>query len=76
MTQVYPAKEALIKTDKAFRQLHEQHQQCERRLDDIYHLPLLSEEDEIEIKRLKIHKLHLKDRMEIIRYRYSLAPVV
>ena len=73
MTQVYPAKEELIETDEAFRRLHEEHQACERRLNTMHHQNLLSEEDEVEIKRLKIHKLQLKDRMETIRRQYPLT---
>lgn len=75
MVQVYPAKEALVDTDATFRQLRQEHQECKERLDSIRRQTLLSEEDEIEIKRLKVHKLQLKDRMELIRRERSLAAV-
>ncbi len=74
MTQVYPAKEELIETDDTFRELYEEHQECERRLETIHQNSLLSEEDEIESKRLKVHKLQLKDRMEAIRREHPVAP--
>ncbi len=64
---VDPATEELIETDETFRRLREEHQECERRLTAIHHKTLPSEEDEIEAKRLKVHKLQLKDRMEAIR---------
>lgn len=54
----------LLETDDDFRRLHEEHQQCERRLEELNAKSLLSEEDEIEEKRIKVHKLALKDRME------------
>ena len=59
-------KEELLKDDEDFRGLFEEHQDCEKKLDEIHAKSLLSEEDEHEIKRLKVHKLALKDRMEAI----------
>jgi uncharacterized protein len=56
-------KEELILTNEAFRSLHEQHQELERRLEALYQKTLLSEEDEVEVKRIKREKLRLKDRM-------------
>ena len=63
MSQFDPEKEELIRTDAAFRSLYEEHQEYEQRLVDIRLNSLPSEEDEIEIKRIKLHKLSLKDRM-------------
>jgi len=57
-------KEELIATDDDFRRLHEEHQACERRLAEINQKSLLSQDDEIEEKKIKLHKLNLKDRME------------
>jgi uncharacterized protein YdcH (DUF465 family) len=54
----------LLRGDAEFRRLHQEHQECERRLEELQHEALLSQEDEIEEKKLKIHKLALKDRME------------
>ncbi|MEM9554629.1 MAG: hypothetical protein AAGC60_10240 [Acidobacteriota bacterium] len=65
MAELDPAKEELLKTDSEFRAWYEEHQECERRLDEIRDKELASEEDEIEIKRIKVHKLHLKDQMEL-----------
>jgi hypothetical protein len=59
-------KEELIATDGEFRRLYDEHQDYERRLDELNHRSLLSQEDEIEEKRIKLHKLTLKDRMEAI----------
>jgi len=59
-------KEELIKTDGEFRRLFEEHQEFERRLDEIHHKSLPSQDDEIAEKQIKLHKLALKDRMEQI----------
>ena len=59
-------KEELIKTDDEFRRLYEEHREFERRLDEIYHKTLPSQDDEIAEKQIKLHKLALKDRMEQI----------
>ena len=57
-------KEELIQTDPEFRRLFEEHQESERRLHELNHKSLLSQDDEIEEKKIKLHKLVLKDRME------------
>ena len=59
-------KEELIQTDGEFRRLHEEHQEYERRLHDLQQKSMPSEEDEAEEKRIKLHKLALKDQMEVI----------
>ena len=64
--QLDPMKEELLKTDDSFRSLYEEHQGCKTKLTEIRAKTLLSEEDENEIKRIKLHKLALKDRMESI----------
>ena len=57
-------KDELLRSDAAYRSLYEEHQETKRRLASIKAQGLLSEADEIEIKRMKLHKLTLKDRME------------
>jgi uncharacterized protein YdcH (DUF465 family) len=59
-------REELIATDEEYRRLYREHQDYERRLDELNHRSLLSQDDEIEEKRIKLHKLALKDRMEAI----------
>lgn len=53
-----------LRTSEAFRLLHQEHHECEERLSQFAQRTLPSQEDEAEEKRLKIHKLALKDRME------------
>lgn len=53
----------LLKTNVEYRALHDEHQECEERLDNIHQQSMLSEQDEIREKQIKLHKLALKDRM-------------
>jgi uncharacterized protein YdcH (DUF465 family) len=59
-------KQDLLATHEGFRKLYEEHQDCETRLAALTQKSLPSQEDEAEEKRLKVHKLALKDRMEAI----------
>ena len=69
-------KEELIRTDPEFRRLYEEHRDSERRLQEIYQKSLPSQDDEIQEKQIKLHKLALKDRMEqILRERSASAQV-
>ena len=61
-----PLKQELIASDERFRTLFEEHQNYERRLEELRDKSLLSEEDEQEEKQVKRRKLLLKDRMESI----------
>lgn len=56
----------LVATDEEFRELHDEHQSFERRLEELQLKSSLSEEDELEAKSIKRQKLWLKDRMEVI----------
>ena len=66
MFQQDDLKAELIKTDDEFRRRYEEHQEYDRRLQEINQKSLLSQEDEIEEKKIKLHKLTLKDHMEQI----------
>ncbi len=64
-------REELVASDEEYRRLYQEHQDYERRLDELNHRSLLSQDDEIEEKRIKLHKLALKDRMEVIVRSYA-----
>lgn len=66
MLQLSSLKDELIESDEAFRRLYDEHQDYKRRLKEMRAKSLLSQDDEIEIKRIKLHKLALKDRMEVM----------
>ena len=59
-------KEELLRTDQHYRQLHDEHQEYEHRLQEINQKSMLSQDDENEEKKIKLHKLALKDQMEEI----------
>ena len=62
--------ESLTEVDADYRRLHDAHQDHEHRLQALAGKNHLSEEEEIEEKRLKKEKLALKDRMEAIARNY------
>jgi uncharacterized protein YdcH (DUF465 family) len=57
-------REELLRSDEHFRHLHEEHQRLERQLEALNQKSLHSEDDELEVKRIKREKLRLKDEME------------
>ncbi len=54
-------------TSPNYEELRSQHQDHERRLEQLKQRTWLTPEEEIEEKRLKKLKLHLKDEMERLR---------
>jgi len=58
--------DSLTEIDPEYRRLHAEHRNHENRLETLAGKPHLSEEEELEEKRLKKEKLLLKDRMEAI----------
>ncbi|HEY3172403.1 MAG TPA: DUF465 domain-containing protein [Thermoanaerobaculia bacterium] len=62
--------EAVPDQDPEYRRLHDEHRNHEERLRVLAAKPRLSEDEEIEEKRLKKEKLLLKDRMEEIARTY------
>lgn len=75
MSDLDNLREELLKTDQDFRQLYEQHQECERQLTELQAKSLPSQQDEIEEKRIKRQKLIFKDRMALILADRAEAPV-
>lgn len=63
MPDLQALKEQLIREDEGFQQLYQEHQDCERQLAEISQKAFLSQEDEIQEKQIKVHKLRLKDEM-------------
>lgn len=65
-------KSELAGHNEEFRSLLRDHHDHERRLADLASKAYLSVDEEIEEKRLKKEKLHLKDRMEEIAREHRL----
>jgi len=64
----------LAEKDEEYQRLHNEHREHEQQLQELAAKPHLSEEDDLEEKRLKKEKLALKDRMEAIARRYRETP--
>jgi uncharacterized protein YdcH (DUF465 family) len=62
-----------VSTDPEYQRLHDEHRVHEERLQVLAHKTRLSEEEELEEKRLKKEKLVLKDRMEAIARNYRVG---
>jgi uncharacterized protein YdcH (DUF465 family) len=62
--------EAMPDADPEYRRLHDEHRDHENRLQILAAKQRLSEDEEIEEKRLKKEKLLIKDRMEAIARSY------
>jgi uncharacterized protein YdcH (DUF465 family) len=75
MTEQDALKEELLRTDDEFRRLYEEHQECERQLTELYQRSFFSEQDEFAEKRLKRHKLTLKDHMAAILREHEASQV-
>jgi uncharacterized protein YdcH (DUF465 family) len=65
-----PSADSLTEIDPEYHRLHAEHQDHEQRLRELAGKPRLSEDEELEEKRLKKEKLLLKDRMEAIARSY------
>jgi len=59
-------KQELKQSHEEYRRLAQEHQDFERQLQQLTQKTLLSQEEEILEKQIKIQKLKLKDRMEEI----------
>ena len=66
MSREESLRQELLATDDEFRRLYEEHQNYKRRLETLRQKSFFSQDDELEEKRIKLHKLRLKDRMEVI----------
>ena len=73
MPNLDAVKQELLRTNDDYRRLTAEHRECEERLSQMVHNALPSQEDEAEEKRLKIHKLALKDRMEAMVREHRVA---
>jgi hypothetical protein len=67
--------ESLTDIDPEYRRLHAEHRDHEHRLEALAGKPHLSEEEELEEKRLKKEKLLIKDRMETIARSHRMGVV-
>jgi uncharacterized protein YdcH (DUF465 family) len=63
-------KELMARENPEFRKIHEDHQTCEKALDELQKRGVFDEKDRLLEKELKKKKLALKDRMYIMMSEY------
>ena len=66
-------RDELIKTNSAFRDLVNQHQNYEERLSQLAHLTYPSDDEQIEETTLKKKKLLIKDEIYAMMHEYSVS---
>ena len=66
-------RDELIKTNSAFRDLVNQHQNYEERLSELAHLNYPSDDEQIEESTLKKKKLLIKDEIYAMMHEYSVS---
>ena len=71
MTTVDPVRDELIKENRNFRDLVQQHQSYEKRLTELAQLTYPNDEELLEETTLKKKKLNVKDEMYAIMHDYS-----
>ena len=68
--EIQEASQDLVSHDDEYQRLRQQHQEHERRLQELAAKPHLTDEEDIQEKKLKKEKLAIKDHMEAILRRY------
>ena len=63
-------KELLLRENDDFRKLHEEHQACEKRLEDLLGKTFLTDKEKLEERELKKRKLAIKDKMYLMMAEY------
>jgi len=71
MTTIDPVRDELIKENRNFRDLVQQHQNYEKRLMELAQLTYPNDEELLEETTLKKKKLNVKDEMYAIMHDYS-----
>lgn len=71
MTTIDPVRDELIKENRNFRDLVQQHQSYEKRLMELAQLTYPNDEELLEETTLKKKKLNVKDEMYAMMHDYS-----
>jgi len=66
-------RDELLKHDPAFRDLVQQHQTFEKRLNELAHLSYPSDDEQVEESTLKKKKLLVKDEIYSIMHNYEVT---
>ena len=68
-----PLRDELIKSNPAFRDLVNQHQNYEERLIELAHLTYPNDDEQLEESTLKKKKLQIKDEIYAMMHDYSVS---
>jgi uncharacterized protein YdcH (DUF465 family) len=68
-----PVRDELLKSNPTFRELVHQHQDFEKRLDELAHLSYPSDDEQLEEATLKKKKLQIKDEIFSIMQQHSVV---
>ncbi|QQS33095.1 MAG: YdcH family protein [Acidobacteriota bacterium] len=73
MSTTDAVRDELMKSNPAFRELIHQHQDFERRLDELAHLSYPSEDEQLEETTLKKKKLQVKDEIYAMMQEFTVS---
>ncbi len=73
MSTADPIRDELIKSNPTFRELVHQHQDFEKRLDELQHLTYPSDDEQLEESTLKKKKLAIKDEIYAIMQQHAVS---
>ncbi len=73
MSTADPVRDELIKSNPTFRELVHQHQDFEKRLDELQHLSYPSDDEQLEESTLKKKKLAIKDEIYAIMQQHAVS---
>ena len=57
--------------NQEFKKLFDEHTELKVRVEELYKLKFLTSEEEMEKKKIQVHKLHLKDKLEEMLSQYQ-----
>ncbi|MEW6455304.1 MAG: YdcH family protein [Acidobacteriota bacterium] len=64
-------KKVLLSENEEFKKLYDSHQKYEKELQELSSKKFLTDDERLEIKRIKKEKLILKDKMQLIMEQYQ-----
>jgi uncharacterized protein YdcH (DUF465 family) len=73
MSSIDPVRDELLKSNPQFRELVHQHEDFEKRLNELAHLTYPNDEEQLEEVTLKKKKLQIKDEIYAIMQQHAVS---
>lgn len=73
MSTADPVRDELLKSNQVFRELVHQHNDFEKRLDELAHLTYPSDDEQLEEATLKKKKLQVKDEIYAMMQQHAVS---